>query len=56
MILRDAIERDGFAIIPKLLSQGEIEQILEEIRAGRSSSEPSRCASRTKLEPGFSSR
>jgi ectoine hydroxylase-related dioxygenase (phytanoyl-CoA dioxygenase family) len=33
MILRDAIERDGFAIIPKLLSQGEIEQILEEIRA-----------------------
>lgn len=33
MILRDAIDTDGFAIIPKLLSRGEVEQILEEIRA-----------------------
>jgi ectoine hydroxylase-related dioxygenase (phytanoyl-CoA dioxygenase family) len=33
LILRDAIDRDGFAIIPSLLSGAEISQILEEIRA-----------------------
>lgn len=33
LLLRDAIDIDGFAIIPKLLSRGEVEQILEEIHA-----------------------
>lgn len=33
MILRDAIDRDGFAIIPNVLPSGEVEQILEQICA-----------------------
>jgi hypothetical protein len=33
LILRDAIDRDGFAIIPNVLPSGEVEQILEQICA-----------------------
>lgn len=33
VILRDAIDRDGFAIIPNVLPSGEVEQILEQICA-----------------------
>ena len=33
MTLRDAIDRDGFAIIPNVLPSGEVEQILEQICA-----------------------
>lgn len=33
MTLRDAIDRDGFAIIPNVLPRGEVEQILEQICA-----------------------
>jgi len=33
LILRDAIGRDGFAIIPDVLASGEVEQILEQICA-----------------------